>query len=91
MSKKQYRVVREQGEKCPRCMLPAQEREHVEISERELNRPFYYSKWWSCQNRACATTVFMRDEYRVFNRNSAAREMKEKQEYAEQMNFLTSL
>lgn len=91
MSKKRYRIVTDKGELCPRCQHPAQEREHAEIGDRELNRPFYYSKWWSCQNRQCATTIFMRDEHKVMNKNAAARQMRDRQEYAQQMDFLTNL
>jgi hypothetical protein len=53
---------------------PAQEREHLSLGAEQLNLPYYYSKWWSCQKRACATEVLMREMYKVMNKNAAARQ-----------------
>jgi hypothetical protein len=48
-------------------------REHVAITEKELRRPFYYSRWYNCANRQCKTSLVMPDEFRVFKNTAADR------------------
>lgn len=55
------------GIPCPRCGQPTEIKEHVEIGARQRRQPFYYSRWFNCANAECATTLIMRDEFRVFN------------------------
>ena len=66
--------------------------EGASFSRRETAKAaVLFLKVWQCQNRDCATGTFMRDEYKVMNKNAAARQMKERQEHSEQMSFLRSL
>ena len=59
MSKKaRYQVTSQSGPACPRCGKPSQVREHREITEKELRRPFYYLRWFYCRNTRCQTTMF---------------------------------
>src|ERR1700688_2593898 len=60
------RVAPGDGPRCPRCQNPTQIKEHVEITAVELAKPFYYSRWYICQNRKCKTTAIMPDECKVF-------------------------
>ena len=41
-------------------------REHIEITDRQLNAPLYYSRWFYCSYADCRTTTIMPDEYRVY-------------------------
>jgi hypothetical protein len=61
------------GPPCPRCGCPTEIREHERITEKELAKPFYYSRWYYCQNRDCKTTTIMPDEFKVRNENGAQR------------------
>lgn len=91
MKRKKYKVVEEKGIPCPRCKVEMQVREHIAISEKQLNQPFYYSKWFCCVNSDCQTTLFMSDEFKVWNNNSKARRMKEWEEQREKENYVLSL
>lgn len=64
--RKRRRVLDEKGPPCPRCTRLMQVREHKEVSERELRRPFYYSRWYRCMNGNCKTTLVMPPEFRIF-------------------------
>jgi hypothetical protein len=67
-SKKQSSVVVPGwGDPCPRCCQPTEIREHPAITEKHLRQPFYYSRWFYCQNPACKTTTYMADRYKVWN------------------------
>jgi hypothetical protein len=63
-------VVPGEGPACARCGHPMQIRQHREITAKELRRVFYYERWFCCTNSACATTVVMRDEFKVFRKAS---------------------
>ena len=89
MSKqKKYRVVSNEGVKCPRCNRPSQIREHIALTERQVRQPFYYSKWFSCFYPDCKTTVFMLDEFKVWNTNDKARKLKQHLEGLEERSRL---
>ena len=84
---KSYKVVEGEGKRCPRCGKAAQIREHKEITDKHLSQPFYYSKWFCCVEEGCATNVFMLEEFRIWNKNSAARRFKEHEGIEQEMLF----
>ena len=59
-------VVGENGDPCPRCGKPTEIREHRAITEKELRRPFYYSRWFYCTNRHCRTKLIMPSRFIVW-------------------------
>jgi hypothetical protein len=92
MSKKRhYEVMTPDGTVCPRCFQEAETRKHIAITAKQLNQPFYFKRWYSCTNRECKTGIFMLEDWKVENKNAAALEMKAKQEYSAQMDFLRSI
>ncbi len=66
-------IVPGKGPVCPRCKRPMQIREHRAVTERELRRPFYYSRWYRCMHGDCRTTLVMPDEHRVFKKQPVPR------------------
>jgi predicted nucleic-acid-binding Zn-ribbon protein len=56
----------EDGIPCPRCGDISIVREHIEITEKLLSQPFYYSKWYICKNKHCKTTIFYDEGHRVY-------------------------
>lgn len=74
------------GKECPRCGEKSEWRAHREITNKELSRPFYYERWYSCQNRDCKTTIFMDEEDRVYTKN-VTRKMREQEERHRQISF----
>jgi len=52
-----WRIVPGDGDPCPRCGQPTQIREHKAITERLLERPSYYSRWFMCTNATCPATL----------------------------------
>jgi hypothetical protein len=67
-----HKVVGHNGDPCPRCGKPTEIREHTEIGERELRRPFYYSRWFNCTNKRCKTTLIMPERFKVLNNDASA-------------------
>lgn len=57
--------VEGQGSPCPRCGFPTEIWEHDKITQKELSRPFYYSRWFYCRNSNCKTTMIMDERYKV--------------------------
>jgi hypothetical protein len=52
-----FKIVGDDGDACPRCGQPTQIREHKSIRPKELRRPFYYSRWFYCDNPKCKTNT----------------------------------
>jgi hypothetical protein len=71
-ARRKFRIVPGDGDPCPRCGQPTQIREHKVINERELTRPFYYSRWFNCTNASCKTTLIMPSRYIVRKESSDA-------------------
>jgi hypothetical protein len=61
-----YRVIEGNGVLCPKCKKPTQIREHRRITEKQLKKAFYYSRWFYCLNPNCVTTLYMLPEYAVY-------------------------
>lgn len=80
MSKKNYTVVEPDGTECPRCFAVTETRQHTYISQKLLNQPFYFKRWYTCKNQQCKTTTFMLEDWKVFNNNLAAKNFKMIQE-----------
>lgn len=64
---RRYAVIGDDGDPCPRCEMPTQIRQHIEITEKHLNQPYYYSRWFFCTNQRCRTTLVMPSRYIVWN------------------------
>jgi len=77
-TRRQSRIVSEDGVPCPRCGRPTQIREHVEIKPKHRAQPFYYSRWYNCAHDDCATTLIMREEFKVWNDNDAAHTLQQR-------------
>lgn len=54
------------GDPCPRCAYPMLVREHAQITDEQLNKPYYYARWFWCDNPACKTTTVMPERFKVF-------------------------
>jgi hypothetical protein len=62
---KKYVIVPGLGIRCHRCNRHTQIREHSVITEKHLAQPFYYSRWYYCNNAQCRTNQIMPDEFKV--------------------------
>lgn len=80
MKKKHYKVVMPDGTTCPRCGEEAETRTHTEITSKQLSQPFYYKYWYNCAKRDCKTTIFMLEDWKVWNKNASAQNFKLLQE-----------
>lgn len=69
---KKYRVTGV-GIECPKCKRPTEMREHTSITDKHLRQPFYFTKWYYCQNQDCVVTTHMAEEFKVWNKNGAAK------------------
>jgi hypothetical protein len=83
MKHKKHWVVGK-GIECHRCGEVTEERAHITITDKELSRPFYYARWYNCNNPKCATTLIMKDEDRVYNNNSKTRKFYRYQQQREE-------
>ena len=72
------RIVGNDGEPCPRCGRLSEIREHKGITPKLLRQPFYFSRWFNCTHGDCRTTIFMLDEFKVYNDNPAYPDRPEK-------------
>jgi len=66
---KNTKIVSLEGPPCDRCGCPTEIREHERITEKELAKQFYYSRWYNCPNQDCKTNVITLPEFRVWNVN----------------------
>ena len=65
--KKDYVVAGNDGEGCPRCGQPTEIREHAAITEKLLQQPSYYSRWFYCINPNCKMERIMPRHFLVWN------------------------
>src|SRR5258706_11414229 len=70
---KNVKIVSPEGPPGDRCGCPTEIREHERITEKELAKQFYYSRWYNCRNRSCETKVITRPEFRVWKEPEAKR------------------
>lgn len=88
MSKKKAKSVTVPGLglPCPRCGVPTEIREHVEMKDKHRAQPFYYSRWFNCANPECQTTLIMRDEFKILNDPGQAEQVQRTKLIAQQLN-----
>ena len=70
---KNTKIVSLNGPPCPRCGCPTEIREHERITEKELAKQFYYSRWYNCPSEDCQTKQIMPPEFKVWNEHEAQR------------------
>jgi hypothetical protein len=66
-----YVVIPGEGPPCPRCGRPMQIREHERITKKHLRQPYYFSRWFRCMHRDCATKLVIIEEFKVSNVTAA--------------------
>lgn len=64
-----YKIIPGEGDPCPSCSRPMQIREHSVLSEKHLRQPYYFSRWFCCQNKKCRTTLVMRERFKVLRQD----------------------
>lgn len=83
--KKRTHVVKGNGPPCPRCHRPMLVYEHKTIGEKQRRQPFYYSRWYRCDNGGCRTSLVMPKQFIVWNNNPKADEMRRLSAIREQL------
>ena len=66
------------GEPCPRCGIPMRAFKHRQITERQLQQPFYYARWFKCTQPSCKTTIVQHNADRIWNVSGEQRESLER-------------
>jgi len=69
--RRNMKIIGHNGPPCHRCNRPTEIREHIQVTERELAKSSYYSRWFKCTNRDCTTTMIMPAEFIVRNERGA--------------------
>ena len=64
--RKSYVVVGNDGDICSRCGQPTEIREHAAITEKLLQQPSYYSRWFYCTNPKCQVERIMPQRHLVW-------------------------
>ena len=67
------------GEVCKKCGEVMQHRAHEAITEKQLNKPYYYSEWDVCVSKGCRMVQHY-DKYKVWNKNDMATILKSKEQ-----------
>ena len=52
------------GDYCPKCGVEMEERTHKEITKKQLDKPYYFTKWQYCAN---CYYVQHKEKYKVIN------------------------
>lgn len=91
MKGKRHIILASDGTLCPRCNSEAEVRAHKQIGAKQLAQPFYYSRWYQCNNKLCQTTTFMKEKWKVLNKNAAAQALQYLEEREEQLSFLRQI
>jgi len=58
-------VLHEEGPPCRNCGRLMQVRRHAQITDKLLQQPYYYSRWYRCRTAHCRTTLVMPHEFIV--------------------------
>lgn len=69
-----FRVVSQGGIPCPRCYVPTELRERTQVTDKQLSQPYYFSRWYNCNNDECPTTLIMREEFKIHERSQSSSE-----------------
>lgn len=81
-------IMGKSDSKCVLCDETLVWKTHPKITAKELKRPFYFLKWEYCV--ACKS-VWLHEEFKVWNKNLAAQIQKNYEEYGEQLAHLRSI
>jgi len=57
------------GDPCHRCGYPTEIHQHLVVTQKRLNQPFYYSRWFYCANKRCRTTLIMPEKFKIYRHN----------------------
>jgi hypothetical protein len=60
-------------------------RQHNHIGAKQLRQPYFYSRWYRCNNPDCRTREVMPAEFIVWNDNEAAQRLRRLQAIREQL------
>jgi hypothetical protein len=60
-------VIPGDGDRCPRCSVPMEIREHNGVGDKQVRQSYYYTRWFCCINKSCKTTLVMPERYKVMN------------------------
>ena len=92
MTKSKSYTVIGKGEECPKCNKLMDRRSHRKLRSKQLNAPYYFSKWdycWGCHH------IQHYNHFKVNNNNQASIELRRKkaaqEEREQQLNFLKSI
>jgi hypothetical protein len=85
--KQKFVVVPGVGERCPRCRGETEIREHDVLTEKHFRQPFYYSRWFYCNNGQCKTTLIMPDKFKVMKPRVETDEERRLRMIKEQLRF----
>ena len=83
------KVIGASNNHCKKCNKRLYWKEHPKITKKELSRPYYFSKWEYCLNGCKA--VWHHEEFKVWNKNDKALELKNYEEINEQVSFLRNI
>ena len=61
------RVVSVDGPPCPSCGQPTEVRDLLRVTAEEKARPYYFTRWYYCQNSQCDTALIMPEAFKVWN------------------------
>jgi uncharacterized protein with PIN domain len=69
MKQKKFNNYKESDKRCRECGQCMIEISHKEIKEKQLKQPYYYSKWYKCEN---CRKLFNFEKDIVWNKNNHA-------------------
>jgi hypothetical protein len=58
-------VIPGEGDPCPRCSNSLQIREYAGLNEKQERCGSSYTRWFSCVDKSCRTTLVMPERYKV--------------------------
>ena len=81
-------ITGESGNTCGHCGFGLVWKEHKSITDKMRRQAFYFSKWEYCSE---CSAVWFKEEFKVWNKNAAAQQLKNYEEYNEQLAHLRSI
>lgn len=60
-------IANAETENCKRCGHPMQVRMHERITDRELKKSYYFTRWFYCTTPGCDADIIHQERFKVIN------------------------
>lgn len=91
MKRKNNGVSNGEGKRCELCGEISERPVHSKVTDTRLRQAYCYSEWYYFRNKDCPRSIFMDEQFKIFNKNDMGRYARSSDEIDIQLAFLREI